>query len=266
MIDPQIIFQDQDVLVINKPFGVVVNNAETVRDEKTIQDWAKGSIQALENEDLESEFVKRGGIVHRLDRETSGVMVLAKNKNSFENLQSQFKERKVEKIYLALVHGHLKEKEGRITGKIGRVGSFGKFGMNENGRESETNFKVNDFYTINEDKFNDMVSKNEIKLNKNQMNYIKSNAWNYTYVTVMPKTGRTHQIRVHMKSLGHPLVSDQIYDPRKLLKLDLLWCPRLFLHARELSFYHPASNERLKFEARLPAELDEYLSFLDNSK
>ncbi|HVZ66686.1 MAG TPA: RluA family pseudouridine synthase [Patescibacteria group bacterium] len=259
MSDPQILFEDQDILVVSKPFGMVVNNADTVKNELTLQKWAEDKIS---NNNQESEFSKRGGIVHRLDRETSGVIVLAKNENSFTNLQAQFKERRVEKKYLALVHGNIEDNEGRVNGKIARVGSFGRFGIDESGRESETNYVVNSRYEMDEEKLRELLDKNEVRLNKNQFSYVKSNGWYYTYISVYPKTGRTHQIRVHMKSEGHPLVSDLIYDPRKLLKMDLLWCNRLFLHAESLSFYHPKTQEKVEFQVNLPEELNNNLSFL----
>ena len=114
----KVIYEDNDILVINKPSGVIVNKADTTRHEQTVQDWLEQGSRAAcftkPNSDVESDFYNRSGIVHRIDKETSGILVIAKNLASFENLQAQFKERKVEKTYVALAHGKIEPTEGEI--------------------------------------------------------------------------------------------------------------------------------------------------------
>ena len=145
MITPQIIFEDQDILVINKPAGMVVNKSDTSRYVETIQEWAEkqltfDNLQLTENS---SEFSQRGGIVHRLDKETSGVLVIAKNPESFSNLQQQFKNRTVKKIYLALVHGIVTPAEGEIAVSVGRLPwNRTRFGVFPEGKESSSKYKT----------------------------------------------------------------------------------------------------------------------------
>lgn len=242
-----IIFEDKDILVINKPTGVVVNKAITV---KTI------TIQ----EQLEKYFGihglgigDRAGIVHRLDRETSGLMMIAKNQRVFEYLQEQFKNREIRKEYIVLVHGNIKDAQGQMVSNIGRIGKYGKFGIVEDGRESHTAFEVTRRYIFDQEIFLKILKR--LNLNKNRISYLKSNAVEYTLLKIRPRTGRTHQIRVHLKSIGSPVVSDSIYDPAKLYKFDVLWCERLFLHASYLEFKINKSKKAQKFASGLPKDL-----------
>ena len=168
--------------------------------------------------------------MHRLDKETSGLLVVAKTINAFENLQSQFKERKVKKTYIALAHGEIEPKEGEITASVGRLPwRRERFGVLPGGREAVTKYKVISYYTLS--------------------------ANTYTLLRLMPQTGRTHQIRIHLKFIGHPIVGDEFYAGRKTARRDRLWCPRLFLHAKTLSFDHPETGKRLNFESNLPFDL-----------
>ncbi len=201
---PETIFEDNDILVLNKPAGVVVNDSENTGRE---------TLQNIISKNFNFEISKlkdfRSGIVHRLDKETSGIIMVAKNKDTFEKLQREFFERRVEKKYIALVHGELSQEQGIINKPIGRLPkNRRKFGIVEGGRDAETQYKVLKVY----EKDGEKLSLLELK----------------------PKTGRTHQIRVHLKSIGHPIVSDPLYAGRKTLRHDLKWCPRLFLHATEL--------------------------------
>ncbi len=246
MIDLNIIYEDDSILVIDKETGIVVNRAETIND-KTLQDQLSDYFHLGSSLGIG----ERAGIVHRLDRETSGLMVVAKTKSAFGNLQKQFKERKVKKEYAALCHGVVVDDWGEINAPIGRVGSFGKFGVVAGGRESKTEFMVENRYKIKNDIF-EKITREE---NKNRKNYFKNHARDYTLLTLRPKTGRTHQIRVHLKSIGHPVVSDLIYTPAKLLKFDLNWCLRLFLHAKSLEFINPATKKPIFFESDLPKDL-----------
>jgi len=244
----KIIFEDEQILVVNKPAGLVVNRSETTREE-TLQDQLSEYFH-LKPGDL--GVGERAGIVHRLDRETSGVLVVAKTQKAFDFLQRQFQERKVAKEYIALVHGFLKDKSGSIAFDIGRIGKFGKFGVVDMGRASETDFKVIRRYKFKESSFNILINQN--KPTKARINYLKNHAHDYTLVSVFPKTGRTHQVRVHLKGIGHSVVTDSLYAPNKLLKFDRLWCERLFLHAKRIDFTN-LQGKRVVFEVPLPYDL-----------
>lgn len=256
----KIIFEDEQILVVDKPAGLVVNRSTTI-DEETLQD------QLAKYFKLGSDLGigDRAGIVHRLDRETSGLLVVAKTEAAFENLQRQFKERKVKKEYIALVHGRVRDQSGSIIGDIARIGRFGKFGMVEQGRESRTDFKVRGYYQFDKGYFDVLMDQN--RLTRSRVNYLKHHAQDYTLLDLYPKTGRTHQVRVHLKSIGHPVVSDLIYTPKKLLKFDLLWCPRLFLHASRIEFEMPPTKrikfaKNVVFEVSLPYDLVKACDYL----
>lgn len=230
---PRVIFEDESVLVLDKPAGWIVNEAETTKGQPVIQTWL------FNNFDYPSAKDKtlRSGIVHRLDKETSGVLAAAKRKSAFENLQSQFKRRLVEKQYTALVHGKVEPKKGKIEVPVGRLPwDRKKFGIVLQGRKSETSYSVE--------------------------TYIKGENGQFSLVSFAPKTGRTHQIRVHAKYLGHPIVADATYAGRKTARSDRKWCPRLFLHAGKLSFNHPATKRRVSFESSLPQDLKNVLGLL----
>lgn len=246
-----IVFEDSEILIIDKASGLVVNRSETIREE-TLQDQLSDYFGL----GISLGIGDRAGIVHRLDRETSGLLAVAKTKKAFENLQLQFKNRKVVKKYIALVHGLLNEKSGSIDAPIVRVGKFGKFGIAgkyDLGRETRTDFELKATYVFCGEKFERFIDAS--RLSKSRVNYLRQNALKYSFVYLFPKTGRTHQIRVHVKSIGYPVVSDLIYTPRKLLKFDLLWCPRLFLHAAQLEFEHPRVKKHVKFSSPLPKDL-----------
>lgn len=236
--EPKIIFEDESILVIDKPAGMVVNKADTTKNVVTIQDWVEKNYQIIKLPNCEFEdqpdFYKRAGIVHRIDKETSGLLLIAKTPEAFENLQAQFKERKVKKKYLALVHGFLEQKEGTINGPIGRLPwNRERFGVFPEGREAKTNYKV--------------ITK--------LSNYQIANCEDLTLVELAPETGRTHQIRVHMQFIGHPLVGDEFYAGRKTARDDRKWCPRVFLHASYLAFFHPVTGHLVEYACELPSEL-----------
>ncbi len=261
MNDLNVIFEDDQILVLDKPSGIVVNRSETTREE-TMQDQLVDYFHLGSS----SGIGGRAGIAHRLDRETSGLLVVAKTEKTFDNLQRQFKERKIKKEYLGLVHGLTSDERGKIETSIGRVGNFGKFGVVAGGRESRTEFVVENRYKIKDDIFEEIIegeNKNKQSFSKSRKNYLKNHARDYTLLLLRPKTGRTHQIRVHLKSIGHHIVSDLIYAPGKLLKFDLLWCPRLFLHAKSLEFIHPASGKPIFFQSDLPNDLKDAMLNLE---
>lgn len=187
----------------------------------------------------EDAFLNRSGIVHRLDKETSGAILVAKNVDAFANLQKQFKEREVEKTYVALAHGRVAPEKGEISVPVGRLEFNRKrFGVVAGGRESLTQYEVISHYE-------NPVTKEELSL-----------------VKLYPKTGRTHQIRVHLQYLGHPIFGDELYAGRKQSKGDRKILPRVFLHAATIHFSHPATGEKLQFEAPLPRELENALATL----
>ena len=231
----KIIYEDDSILVLDKPWGVTVNRSETEK-EKTVQDWVEDKFKVQSSKfkvGEESDFFKRSGIVHRIDKETSGILIAAKNPLSFEDLQKQFKERKVSKTYLALVHGKI-QGVGEIKVPVGRLPwARTKFGVLSGGREAVTRYRV----------IRSMVVNNE----------------QVTLLELFPQTGRTHQIRVHLKYINHPIFSDPLYAGRKTARSDRKILPRLFLHAHKISFTHPKTGERVEFESKLPDDLKSLL-------
>jgi len=238
MLSPKIIFQDDDILIINKPSGLVVNRAESVKG-KTLQDWIENQFSIFNfqfSNKNEEDFIRRSGIVHRLDKDTSGVLVVAKNAKTFKYLQKQFKERRVVKKYLCLVHDKVEPRVGDIKMPLGRnPEDRKKFTVRLEGRKAVTEYKV--------------------------LKHIKKASQLFSLLEVNLKTGRTHQIRVHLKHIGHPIVSDPIYLGEKRLRGDKEWCSRLFLHAQYLSFIHPKTGKRVEFKGEIPKEL--CLKFLE---
>jgi len=220
--NPEIIFEDANLLVLNKPAGFIVNEASTTTTQPVVQTWLK--------ENFDYEIVKdeeyRSGIVHRLDKETSGILLIAKDKETFTKLQAAFKERRIEKTYLALVHGRVPDEEGEINAPVGRLPwRRDRFGVLPGGREATTKYKV--------------------------IKRITKDGSDYTLLELKPKTGRTHQIRIHLKHLGFPIVADDFYAGRKTARHDRTWCPRLFLHAQSISFEHPLTGKKVEFKAEL---------------
>lgn len=230
-----IIFENENLLVVNKPSGVVVNRSETTNG-NTLQDLIENNIEVSHQE--EPEFIDRSGIVHRLDKETSGAIIIAKDSDSFATLQAQFKSRTVEKEYVALSHGKILPKEGEINASIGRLPwNRKRFGVLAGGREAVTLYKVEKFYKLNNESL--------------------------TLVNLFPKTGRTHQIRVHLKYIGYPIFSDSLYAGRKIARNDRKILNRIFLHAKKISFVDPLSKEKITCVANLPQELSSLLEKLE---
>ena len=239
--DIAVLFQDNDIVVISKPAGVVVNRAESVK-RPTIQDWMEqeGKIQNQESKSEGiQEFANRSGVVHRLDKETSGVMVLARNVETFFKLKQQFKKRQTQKQYIALVHGNMTLREGTVNLPLKR-NPFNRrrFTIAVDGKMGRTKYQVSNYFSHNQELF--------------------------TLLNLWPKTSRTHQLRVHLSHLGFPIVSDPIYLGKRLAA-DLTWCPRLFLHAKSLSFFHPKSGEKVTFESELAKDLQTVLDLLKSS-
>lgn len=250
-----IIYEDEQIVVIDKPSGVICNRADTVKVE-TLQDWmiATARVDPLQqginpsNED-QAYFVERSGLVHRLDKETSGVMMLAKTVESFVELLRQFREREVVKTYRALTHGIWGAREGIIELPIGRRSdNRQRMGVREDGRESVTEYKVLKEYKG--------FSFPRI-LRVDDRGYS-----GFSHVEFMPKTGRMHQIRVHAKHMGHPLVGDEQYAGRKRSREDRKWAPRVMLQAATLELTHPTKKTRMKWESEgnIVDLVKEYLS------
>ncbi len=252
-----ILFEDKNVLVIDKPAGIVVH-PDGKNNTETISDWVIANYPALkkvgepfiiEREGGKKEKILRPGIVHRLDKETSGALIIAKNQKTFLYLKEQFQNHKIKKVYKAFVYGYVTDpKASLLTGGRGvinvpigrsqkdiRTYTAGR-GAREPIREAVTEYKIlNKFTDIKEDEVvnpSDMVERQ------------------YSYVEAYPKTGRTHQIRVHMRYINHPVVSDPLYRSSKELSLGM---KRLALHAHFITFSLP-SGELKTIEAPLPAD------------
>ena len=260
---PSILFEDSDILVIEKPAGVIVNRADTTINQSTVQEWAEKNLRVPKvsnvskvskakippdtsgTYDTSDTFYKRGGIVHRLDKETSGILIIAKNEESFVNLQRQFKEGGVKKTYIALCHGEVKPSEGEINIPIGRLPwNRMRFGVLPQGREARSKYKVLSIKYYESNKVREPLS----------------------LVEVYPETGRTHQIRVHMQYIGHPIFADELYAGRKISKRDRKLLPRHFLHASKISFTHPKTGQSITLESPLPHDLEEFLDSLNQTQ
>lgn len=253
-LEANILFEDHDLVVLNKPAGWVVNRSHTF-DGLTVQDFsaARLGMDAKTTAELTATmehpfgtpteiFNERQGIVHRLDKETSGVLLLAKNEPTLTELLRQFKAREVQKTYVALVHGKLLPPVGIIRLPMERSSNdFKKFTVSIDGKLGETNYAVVEYYPH-------LPTGISAKKGKSYQGF--------SLVELQPKTGRTHQIRVHMSAIKHPLVGDEIYTGKKRYPIDHEWCPRHFLHAKQLRFVHPKTKEILTIQAPLPEELE----------
>lgn len=217
-----IVYEDDDVLVVNKPQGMVVHPAPGHPDHTLVNALLYHSPLSTIN----GEF--RPGIVHRIDKDTSGLLMVAKNDQAHRSLTAQLKEKSNQREYLALVHGVIKEEQGTIDAPLGRsLKDRKKQAVVADGRHAVTHFKVLERFK------------------------------HYTLVACRLETGRTHQIRVHMKYIGHPLAGDPLYGPRKTLNGN-----GQYLHARLLGFKHPRTGQELVFTAPLPEYFKETLERL----
>jgi len=226
---PEIIADTPNYLIINKPAGLIIHEAPGV-NEPTLVDWLLEKYPELKKI---GEDPSRPAIVHRLDKEVSGLMVVPKTQAMFDHLKSQFKTRQIKKEYMALVYGKPNKLEDEINFNIDRSVTAKRMAAiptkEARGRKAITKFEVLETFI------------------------------NYTLLKIIPETGRTHQIRVHLNAYGLPVVGDRIYKPKKLKKL--LPIDRLFLHATSLGFFD-LENERQEFESLLPTELENILKQL----
>ncbi len=245
----KIIYEDENIVAINKPAGLVVHS-DGKTDEKTVADWVLENYPNVENvgEPLilsDGKEIKRPGIVHRLDRDTSGILLIAKNQESFLNFKEQFQNRTIQKIYRTFVYGRVKNDEDIIDRPIGR---------------SKKDFRR---WTAQRDirgKEREAVTKYKV-LERSK---------DYSFLEVYPKTGRTHQIRVHLKAINYPVVCDKLYSPKRECALGF---ERLALHAYSIEFSlpngDPKSSEmtgqrQIKLKVELPKDFDDALKHLLN--
>lgn len=228
--EPEIIYKDSDIIVLDKPAGLVVHAANENDNRETLVSFLISQYPEIQNVGGKT---LRPGIVHRLDKETSGLIVVAKNNGTFDELKKQFAERKIEKKYMALVSGRLEKDSGTIDMPLIKIGARVSVnvraqGSNTKAKEAVTGYKVLERFE------------------------------EYTLVEVMPKTGRMHQIRVHFTSINHPIACDKLYG-RKSKK-----CPaglyRHFLHASYLKF--KVKNALMEFDSKLPEDLEKTIKSL----
>ncbi|PIR98047.1 MAG: RluA family pseudouridine synthase [Candidatus Colwellbacteria bacterium CG10_big_fil_rev_8_21_14_0_10_42_22] len=231
--DINVIYEDENLIVINKPAGLLVHSAPG-REEETLVDWLGINFPEIQDVgDIPADkqvTVRRPGIVHRLDKDTSGIMLIARNQEYFEYLKGLFRDKKITKTYRAIIRGKLKEKEGTIdvpisikSGTIKRTAHKGK-----DAKEAITDYRVLKEFE------------------------------NFSYIEAMPKTGRTHQIRVHLNSIGHPVVGDKLYGGKENASL----ANRQMLHAYSLEFSLNVSKST-KLVADLPLDFEEFLQTLE---
>lgn len=221
----EVVYEDSDIIVVNKPKGLVVHPANGNWDGtlvNAIMNICKDSLSGIGGE-------IRPGIVHRLDKDTSGLLIVAKNDEAHINMSNQIKDRRVKKIYYALVRGVVTENEATIDMPIGRSSKDRKkMAVTKGGKEAVTHFKVLE------------------RFNK------------YTLLEVKIDTGRTHQIRVHLSEIGHPVVGDEIYSNGK----NEFGVKGQLLHAKSLDFKHPISGKDIHLETELPEEFLDVLQKL----
>ncbi len=209
---PTILYEDKDVLAINKPSGMVVH-FDGKTDEKNLTDWVLENYPETKDvgepsRDTKGNVILRPGIVHRLDRDTSGVMLVAKNQKAFESLKAQFQEHTIKKTYHAFVLGEIKEDEGVIDRPIGRSNKDFRMWSAQRGARGELRDALTEYTVLN-----------------------RTKGW--SFVEARPQTGRTHQIRVHFKAIHHPIVADALYAPQDS---KILGFERLALHAYSIEF------------------------------
>jgi 23S rRNA pseudouridine1911/1915/1917 synthase len=223
-----ILYEDSDVLVIDKPPGLVVHPGPGHPDHTLVNAVLAHCPSIVASDDL-----SRPGIVHRLDKDTSGLMVIAKNEHARKHLVSQFKTRTLTKAYLALVRGRLPNTHGVIEAAIGRDPHNRKrMALVPAGREASSRYAVRQYLG------------------------------DHTLLDITPTTGRTHQLRVHLSSIGHSIVGDRLYGPKRSGRPPDLLIKRQFLHAYRLGFRLPSTDVYHEFTSPLPPDLEQILNFL----
>jgi 23S rRNA pseudouridine1911/1915/1917 synthase len=243
--EPGVLYEDNDVLVLHKPAGLIVHS-DGRTEEHSVAAWVLQKYPDLKDvgepwTSPQGEVVPRPGIVHRLDRDTSGVMILAKTPEAYTYLKEQFQNRTTEKTYRAFVYGHPSQESGVIEAEIVRVRAVPpRWGVARTGEEKKHRAAITHWNVLKRG----VDPKTEEKV---------------SYMEVEPKTGRTHQIRVHLKHINHPVVCDRLYASGRPVVLGF---SRQALHAFSLSIELP-SGVRHSFEAPLPLDFTEALAHLE---
>jgi len=235
--DIKILYEDKDIVAINKPAGLIVH-PDGKKKEESVIDWVLAKYPETKDvgepiEMTSGETIQRPGIVHRIDRDTSGVLLIAKTTEGFDSLKEQFHDRKINKNYLAFVYGNVKQDRGMIDRPIARSSTDFRLWSAQRGSRGEKRDALT-YYSV--------IKRGD----------------GFTYLRVMPKTGRTHQIRVHLKAIHHPIVSDSLYAPNKE---KLLGFSRVALHASNIEFVN-TTGEKISVEAPLPEDFVRALSVI----
>jgi len=225
----KVLYEDHDIVAIDKPAGIAVH-ADGRTKEKTVTDWMLKTYPESKGVGEPLGDIDRPGIVHRLDRDTSGVLLLAKNQKAHEWLKAQFQEHTIRKVYNCIVNGWVKNERGVVNKPIGRSPSDFRRRLSGRGARGEMRDAITEYKVLK--RFTD------------------DDGDKFTILEVRPKTGRTHQIRVHMKYLNHPIVADSLYNPDKPIPKGI---NRLALHAKSIEF-EDLKGERVKVESKLPEE------------
>jgi 23S rRNA pseudouridine1911/1915/1917 synthase len=237
-----IVYEDDDLAVINKPAGMMVHaGAGATESDRNRGTLVNALLHRFRNLSALGGDL-RPGIVHRLDKETSGLIAVAKNDVAHRKLATQFSSREVKKTYITLVHGWVQQNQGTVKSAISRdpVRRIRMTTRGHGGREAVSHYTV--------------------------LRRIESEFGKFTLLEVRIDTGRTHQIRVHMASIGHPVVGDTLYGAPasvRSLKSGRLSLPRNFLHSMSLKLQHPRTGAELSFNSVLPAELEEFLAAIE---
>lgn len=234
-----VIHEDDDCLVISKPVGMLVHEDDVSLD-PTVVDWFLSRVPEARGVGESSSSPKgkkleRSGVVHRLDRDTSGVLILAKTPEAHAHLKSEFHDRRAKKEYRALVYGRMNERWGTIDRPIGRSARDFRLRSAERGAKGTLREAVTDWECIGSGEYEGEP---------------------FSYVKLLPKTGRTHQLRVHMKAIDRPIVGDPLYAGKRFGISNNLLLTRLALHAHELELTLPNGEER-RFIAPVPPEIEQ---------
>ena len=238
-----IVFEDDDILIINKPVGLVVHPASGNKSGTLINGVAYHLQE--QNSSISENTLPRFGLVHRIDKNTSGLMVLAKTEKAVASLAKEFFQHTIHRYYIALVWGDVRDDEGTVRAHVGRHKRFRKmfdaYPDGESGKDAITHYKVLE-----------------------RFGYV-------TLIQCVLETGRTHQIRVHMKHLGHPLFNDEIYGGDRIVKGTVFTkykqfvencfaiCPRHALHAKTIGFIHPRTRQKIEFDSELPEDMQQLI-------
>lgn len=232
----KIIFENDNLYVFFKPAGLVVNKSNT-SPEGTLQDYLISNLNFEYDPASEEDFISRTGLIHRLDKDTSGLLLVAKNKESFDYFQHQFKERRVSKEYLAVVYGNLVEDEFEVDAPIARNRKHRmKYAISKDGKDATTRFVV-----------------------QKRMQLLGQSV---TVIKCFPYTGRTHQLRIHLCAMGASILGDVVYGGKRQLKwaYNVAGITRMMLHATRLGVYlEEGDNNMTWFESEPPVEFSRFL-------